>query len=72
MVQGGGGYNKDPLVPPPLHPLPPGEGRFLGCIEKMLEENSHIFSVRIYQYILDSSTIEFNMPLKLNFKVRVL
>jgi len=33
---------KDLLVPPPLHPLPPGEGRFLGGIEKMLEENSRI------------------------------
>jgi len=40
--EGGGGQNKDLLVPPPLHPLPPGEGRFLGGIEKMLEENSRI------------------------------
>ncbi len=40
--EGGGGQNKDPLVPPPLHPLPPREGRLLGGIEKMLEENSHI------------------------------
>jgi hypothetical protein len=40
--EGGGGQNKDPLVPPPLHPLPPREGRLLGGIKKMLEENCHI------------------------------
>ena len=40
--EGGGGQNKDPLVPPPLHPLPPREGRLSGGIEKLLEENSHI------------------------------
>jgi hypothetical protein len=44
--EGGGGHNKDPLVPPPLHPLPRGEGRFLGCFEKMLEENSRIYTCR--------------------------
>jgi len=39
--EGGGGQNKD-LVVPPLHPLPPREGRLLGGIQKMLEENSQI------------------------------
>jgi hypothetical protein len=29
-------------VPPPLHPLPPREGRFLG-VQKMLEINSQTF-----------------------------
>jgi len=40
--EGGGGQIKDPLVPPPLHPLPPGEGDYWGDIEKMLEKNSQI------------------------------
>jgi hypothetical protein len=26
--EGGGGQNKDPLVPPPLHPLPRWGGEF--------------------------------------------
>jgi len=27
--EGGGGQDKDPLVPPPLHPLPPRGGEIL-------------------------------------------
>jgi hypothetical protein len=37
---GGGGQDKDCLVPPPLHPLPPKGGEILGNISKMLEINS--------------------------------
>jgi len=36
---GEGRVDKKNLVPPPLHPLPRGEGRFLGS-SKMLEINS--------------------------------
>ena len=46
MGEGQGGGGKNHLVPPPLRPLPPGEGTiFTGF--KMLEENSQILCVRI-------------------------
>jgi hypothetical protein len=43
--EGGGGQKE--FVPPPLYPLPPGEGFFLGIIEKKLEQNCQILLVRI-------------------------
>jgi len=30
--EGGGGQDEDPLVPPPLHPLPPRGGEIFGRI----------------------------------------
>jgi len=30
--EGGGGQDEDPLVPPPLHPLPPTGGEIFGKI----------------------------------------
>lgn len=43
--QGGGGQNE--FSPPPLHPLPPREGRFLGNLAQILEGNSQIEHIRM-------------------------
>jgi len=43
--KGGGGQKE--FGPPPLHPLPPGEGKYLGVVSKMLEINSQTLSVII-------------------------
>ena len=44
---GGGGQNGDHLVPPPLHPLPPKEGRFWKDISEKVRNKFSDYIVQV-------------------------